>query len=136
MKRKGHLTSNTANAVNNIVDHLLANGVVATSIVVGSVLLTADQLLRVEELAVGTGSDLINWRWVEVNEERTGNMLATARLGEEGFEGAWVANILGVGVGATIKAKTVLQEIADLQINKISRDAPVPTRPGRRGKRR
>lgn len=29
--------------------------------VVGSILLAADQLLRMEELAVGTGADLVNW---------------------------------------------------------------------------
>ena len=39
--------------VQHQVDDLLANGVVAASVVVGRVLLASDQLLRVEELAIG-----------------------------------------------------------------------------------
>ena len=42
------LTSHAADAIHDIVDHLLANGVVTTGIVVGSILLAADQHLRVE----------------------------------------------------------------------------------------
>lgn len=71
-------TGHAANAVNDLIHKLLANGVVATSIynalapvhapqrplhdhtVVGSVLLAADQLFRVEKLAVGTGTDLVD----------------------------------------------------------------------------
>lgn len=54
------LTSNTSNAVNDIVDHLLADGVVSTGVVVCSILLATDQKLRVVEVAVATGADLIN----------------------------------------------------------------------------
>jgi hypothetical protein len=41
------------------VDDLLSNGVVTTSIVVGSILLASDELLRVEKLAVGASANLI-----------------------------------------------------------------------------
>jgi hypothetical protein len=74
--RRGRLTSNLANAVTNAVNHLLANGVVATSVclrsafayplrasgrtVVGRIFLAADQQLGVEQLAVGTGPDLVD----------------------------------------------------------------------------
>ena len=98
------LTSNTADTVHDIVDHLLSNGVVATSIVVGSVLLAADEHLRVEEGAVSTSSDLINGRGVEIDEERARNMLAAAGLGEEGLERAGVANVGGIGVRTTVDA--------------------------------
>jgi len=63
------LTSNTSDAVNDIVNHLLADGVVPTGVVVGSILLAADQELRVVEVAVATGADLINGGGVEVDEE-------------------------------------------------------------------
>ena len=48
-----------ADAVQDQVDDLLADGVVATGIVVGRVFLPGDQLLRVEELPVGPRAHLI-----------------------------------------------------------------------------
>ena len=53
------LVSKLSDAIENKINELLSNGVVATGIVVGSILLSGDQLLRVEELAVRTGTDLI-----------------------------------------------------------------------------
>ena len=41
-----------ANAIEHIVDDLLANGIVATGVVVGGILLARDQLLRVKEALV------------------------------------------------------------------------------------
>jgi hypothetical protein len=49
-----------ADAVQAEVNNLLANGVVATREVVGGILLAADQLLGVEELAVGACPDLVD----------------------------------------------------------------------------
>jgi hypothetical protein len=105
------VVSHTANAVHDIVDHLLANGVVATSIVIGSIFLAADQQLGVEELAVTTSSDLVNGRGVEIDKDGARNMLAAARLGEEGLEGASLTNIASIGVGTTIGAEAVLEEV-------------------------
>jgi hypothetical protein len=48
-----------ANPVQDKVNDLLANGVVATGIVIGSILLACDELLRMEELAVGAGANFI-----------------------------------------------------------------------------
>ena len=53
------LISKLADPVEDQVDNLLSDGVVSTSIVVGSILLASDELLRVEELAVGTSANLI-----------------------------------------------------------------------------
>ena len=41
------------------VNDLLADGVVSTGVVVGSILLSSDQLLRVEQLAVSARAHLI-----------------------------------------------------------------------------
>jgi len=76
-----------ADSVKNKVDDLLANGVVATSIVVGSILLSSDQLLWVEELAVSSHPDFINDSWLKVDKDSPGDMLAAASLGKEGVEG-------------------------------------------------
>ena len=109
MERTGY----ASNAVNDTVDQLLANGVVATGIVVGSILLSVDQQLGVEELTVTTSSDLVDGGRVQVDKERAGHVFTTARLGEEGLIGAAVKDILRVRVGTTIKAKTVLEKIPD-----------------------
>lgn len=114
------LTSNTSDPVNNIVDHLLANGVVSTSIVVGSILLAADQELRVEELAVGTSPDLVDGRGVEVDEDGPGHIFAVASLGEESLERASVANVLAVGVRATVGAEAVLKEVSTATVSLTS----------------
>lgn len=105
-------TGNTAHAVDDGVDHLLADGVVSASVIVGSILLAADQELGVEELAVGAGPDLVDRRGVEVDEDGPGHILAVARLGEEGLEGTSIANVLGVGIRASVRSETVLEEVA------------------------
>jgi hypothetical protein len=108
----GKLTSDAANAVHDTIYHLFANGVVSTGIVVGSILLAADQHLRVEEGAVFAGADLVDGAGVEIDEERARNMLAVAGLGEEGLERARVTDLAGFGVRAAIKTKPVLEKVA------------------------
>ena len=53
------LVSQLTDAVQDQVNDLLADGVVATGVVVRSILLASDQLLGVEELAVGASTHLI-----------------------------------------------------------------------------
>lgn len=110
-------TGDTADAVNNVVNHLLANGVVAAGVVVGGILLAADQQLGVEELAVAAGADLVDGGRVQVDEEGTGDVFAIASLGKERLVRARVADILGVGVGTTIEAKAVLEKVAGKMVS-------------------
>lgn len=58
--RDGKHTGNATDTVNDIVDQFLANGVVATGIVVGGVFLSTDKVFRVEELAMATSADFID----------------------------------------------------------------------------
>ena len=53
------LVRKLTNALENNIDNLFPNGVVTTCIVIGSILLASDQLLRVEELAIGACTHLI-----------------------------------------------------------------------------
>jgi len=69
---------NTADLVENLVNHLFADGVVATSVVVGGIFLASDHLLGVEERAVGTSADLINDVRLEIAVDGTGNVAALA----------------------------------------------------------
>ena len=53
------LVGQFADTVQNEVDDLLANGVVAASVIVGGVLFARNQLLGMEQLAVGAGTNFI-----------------------------------------------------------------------------
>lgn len=72
------VVGNTADLVENALNQLLADCVVATSVVVGSILLAGDHHLRVEKVAVGTGSDLVDDIGLQVAVDGTGNVLALA----------------------------------------------------------
>jgi len=75
-----------ADAVENEVNHFLADGVVATSVVVGSVFLAGDELLGVVQLAVGASSDLVADTWLQVDHHSAGDVLASSGLAEESVE--------------------------------------------------
>ena len=47
-----------------------------TGVVVCGILLSGDELLRMEELAIRSGSDLVNHSWLQVDKDGTGNVLA------------------------------------------------------------
>ena len=55
----GTLIGELADPVQDQVDDLLTDGVVATGVVVGSIFLAGNKLLGVEELSVGAGPNLI-----------------------------------------------------------------------------
>jgi len=73
-----------AQAVEHKVDDLLTDRVVTAGVVVCRILLSGDELLRVEQLAVGTGADLVDDRRLEVQEDRARHVLAGTGLREEG----------------------------------------------------
>ena len=52
------LIGELSDSVEDEIDDLLTDGVVTSGVVVGGIFLAGDQLLGVEELSVGTGSDL------------------------------------------------------------------------------
>jgi hypothetical protein len=76
----------SANAVQDDINELLANGVVTTGVVVSSILLASDQLLGVEELAVSTSADFIDDSGFEIDKDGARNVLSAAGLREEGIE--------------------------------------------------
>ena len=62
-----------------------------------------------EELSVGSGSDLINNGWLEIEEDGSWDVLSGTSLGEEGVESI-VATTNGlVGWHLTIGLNTVLE---------------------------
>merc|ERR1719516_171712 len=81
------LVSQLPDAVKDKVNQLFANGIVTTSVVVGSILFPGDQLLRMEQLAVGASPYLINNSWFQIHKDSPWDMLAGTSLTEEGVEG-------------------------------------------------
>jgi hypothetical protein len=67
-----------AHLVEDLVNELLADGVVATGVVVRGILLAGDHLLRVEERAVGAGADLIDDVGLKIAVDGAGHVLAIA----------------------------------------------------------
>ena len=57
-----------SDSVQDQVHNLLAHSVVTSGIIVGSILLASHQLLRVEQLSVGAGSDLIYYCRLKVHK--------------------------------------------------------------------
>jgi hypothetical protein len=91
------------------VDDFLTNGVVATSEVVGGIFLTGDKLLGVEELTVGTGTNLIDDGRLQIHEDATRDVLPGTSLGEEGVESIITTTNGLVRRHLTIRLNTVFQ---------------------------
>merc|ERR1719209_2545170 len=84
--KSGAVVGQLPHPVQHEVDDLLADGVVATSIVVGGVLLARHHLLRVEQLLVGPSPDLVDDGGLKVEEDCPWDVLASASFAEEGGE--------------------------------------------------
>merc|ERR1719324_197716 len=98
-----------AKTVQDEVDDLLPDRVVATGEVVRGILLTGDELLRVEQLAVRTSTDLVNHSRLQVDEDATRHVLAGTRLGEEGVERIVTTTDRLVARHLAVRLNTVLQ---------------------------
>ena len=80
-----------------------------TGVVVGSILLAADQLLGMEKLLVGSGSNLVDHSRLQVNKDSPGDVLAGPTLGKEGAEGV-VADSSGlVGRHLAVRLNSMLE---------------------------
>ena len=80
------VVSQLPDSVKNQVHDLLANRVVAPGVVVGGVLLAADHLLGMKQLAVSAAADLVNNGGLQIQEDGSWNMLPGTSLTEEGGE--------------------------------------------------
>lgn len=114
------VVGNPADLVENLVDHLLSNGVVTTSIVVRGILLARDHVLGVEKATVGAGADLIDHIGLEITVDGTGNIFALASFREESAEsvvGVGLLALLGqvtIGLNAVLQAVELPARVGDL----------------------
>jgi len=72
------VVGDTADLIQDLVDELLADCVMTTSVVVGRILLAGDHVLGVEEGTVGTGADLVDDVGLQVSVDGTRDVLALA----------------------------------------------------------
>jgi hypothetical protein len=105
------VVSQLADAVQHKVNNLLTDGVVTTGVVVGSIFLAGDDLLRVIELTVSTSADFVTHTRLQVHQDGTRNVLASTSLREEGVEGVITTTNSLVGRHLTIRLDTVLQAV-------------------------
>jgi hypothetical protein len=83
----------------------------ATGVVVGGILLTGDELLRVVELTVGTSTDLVTHSGLKIDHDGTGDVLASTSLREKGVEGVVTATDGLVRRHLTIGLDSVLEAV-------------------------
>jgi len=91
------------------IDDFLTDGVVTTGEVVGGIFLSGDQLFRVEELTVGSGTDLIDDGGLQIDEDGTGDVLSGTSFREKGVEGIISSTDGLIGGHLTIRLDTVFQ---------------------------
>ena len=74
----GAVVGDMANFVHNLINQFLSDSVMAASIVVRGILLSCDHLFRVEQAAVGTGTNFINDIGLEIAVDCSWDIFALA----------------------------------------------------------
>jgi hypothetical protein len=105
------VVSQLSHTVKDKVNNLLSDGVVTTGVVVGSIFLTRDQLLRVVELSVGTSTDLVHHTRLKINKDGTRDVLTSTSLKEKGAERVITSSDSLVRRHLSIRLDTVLKAI-------------------------
>jgi len=114
------LIGELSDSVEAEIDDLTSDGVVTSGEVVGGILLSGDELLGVEQLSVGSGSDLIDDGGLEIEEDSAGDVLSGTSLGEEGVEGVvtttdgLIGGHLTVGLDSVLEAEEFPAGVTDL----------------------
>ncbi len=118
--KAGAGVTNLTNAIDHLVEVLIANSIMITGIVVSRILLASYKLFRAEQLTVGSSADLIDNSWLEINKHGTRHVLASSSLAEEGVErivttsDSFVAWHLTIGLDAMFEAIQLPAGIAHL----------------------
>jgi hypothetical protein len=105
------LIGELSDSVEAEIDDFLTNGVMSSGEVVGGIFLTGDELLGMEELSVGTGSDLIDNGGLEIEEDASGDVLTSTSLGEEGVESIITTTDGLIGGHLTVRLDSVLEAV-------------------------
>ena len=85
------LISQLSDSVQALIYDLFSDSVVTTSVVVSGILLSSDELFRVEELSVSSSPDLIDDCRLKIQHNSTGDMFTRACLTEKCLFRIWRA---------------------------------------------
>ena len=103
------LIGELSDSVEAEINDFLTNGVMSSGEVVSSIFFTGDELLWVEQLSVGSGSDLIDNGWLEIEEDSSWDVLTGTSLGEEGVESVITTTDGFIGWHLTVWLDSVLE---------------------------
>jgi len=103
------LIGELSDSVEAEINDLTTDGVMSSGEVVSGIFLSGNELLGVEKLSVGSGSDLIDNGGLEIEEDGSGNVLSGTGLGEEGVESIITTTDGFVGWHLTIWLDSVLK---------------------------
>jgi len=103
------LIGKLSDSVEAEINDFLTNGVMSSGEVVGSIFFTGDELLWVEQLSVGSGSNLIDNSWFEIEEDSSWDVFTSTSLGEEGVESIVTTTDGFIGWHLTVWLDSVLE---------------------------
>ena len=66
-----------------------------------------------EELSVSPSANLIDWRWVQIDENASRNIFPIAGLRKEGFHGTDITSADGIWINLAIWRKAMFKKIAN-----------------------
>jgi len=93
------------------IDMFLAYSVVAAGVVVGSILLAGDELIRMEELGIFANFDVIYDGGLQIEVDATRHVFAASCLAEEGVEGKGLVGVLSGFREGSVGVDTVLEAV-------------------------
>ncbi len=105
----GAVVGKFSDSVEAEIDDFLSDGVVSSGEVVGGIFFSWDELFGVEELSVGSGSDLIDDGGFEIEEDASGDVLSGSGFGEECVEGIITTSDSLVWGHLTVRLNSVLE---------------------------
>lgn len=98
-------------------DNFLADGIVSSGKIIGSVFFARDELFRMVQTSVGPCSDLIDNCWLQIEEQVTRYVFAPRSFLEESTNSVIVFGRIAhdsVGTDAVLQTKQFPASIADL----------------------
>jgi hypothetical protein len=109
--KAGTVVSQLTDPVKDEVNNLLSNGVVTTGVVVSSILLSTNNLLRVVQLTVRSRPHFVTNGGFKIDVNGTGDVLSSTSFGEEGVEGIITTSHGLVSGHLTIRLNAVLETV-------------------------
>lgn len=97
------------NTISDLVDDILANGVVSSSIIVRCIFFAVDQEFWVEQVAISAMADFVDWRRFKVNKDGSGYVFASAGFGKERLVSTSITQIFGIRTWVAIWLQALLQ---------------------------